>query len=201
MRWSRYLKSFLNESNDLFILYIQYYSWRWLGDAKSYCINSHSTDLILLEYSSLRSRGMINTLRPKQNVRIFRPHFQMDFLQWKYLDYNSLKFVPKGSINYISSLVQIMAWCQTGDKPLSEPMMVISPMYISITCPHWVNWCLMMYTYMWTMSSLAQVMACPLFKTKPVHNTNQCWINKLTEAECRIYALVKHTITASDNGL
>ena len=35
----------------------------------------------------------------------------------------SLKFVPKGSINNILALVQIMAWRRTGDKPLSEPMM------------------------------------------------------------------------------
>ena len=34
----------------------------------------------------------------------------------------SLKFVPKGQINNIPALVQIMAWCQVGDKPLSEPM-------------------------------------------------------------------------------
>ena len=36
----------------------------------------------------------------------------------------SLKFVPKGLIDNIPSLVQIMAWCRPGDKPLSEPMMV-----------------------------------------------------------------------------
>ena len=36
----------------------------------------------------------------------------------------SLKFVPTGSINNAPALVQIMAWCRSGDKPLSEPMMV-----------------------------------------------------------------------------
>ena len=39
----------------------------------------------------------------------------------------SLKFVPKGSINNIPALVQIMAWRRPGDKPLSEPMMVNLP--------------------------------------------------------------------------
>ena len=34
----------------------------------------------------------------------------------------SLKFVPKGPINNISALVQIMDWRQTGGKPISEPM-------------------------------------------------------------------------------
>ena len=35
----------------------------------------------------------------------------------------SLKFVPKGPINNIPTLVQIMAWRRPGDKPLSEPKM------------------------------------------------------------------------------
>ena len=38
----------------------------------------------------------------------------------------SLKFVLKGPISNIPSLVQIMAWRRLGDKPLSEPMMVRS---------------------------------------------------------------------------
>ena len=36
----------------------------------------------------------------------------------------SLKFVPKGPINNNPPLVQIIAWRRSGDKPLSEPMMV-----------------------------------------------------------------------------
>ena len=35
----------------------------------------------------------------------------------------SLKFVPRSPTDNKSSLVQVMAWCQTGDKPLSEPML------------------------------------------------------------------------------
>ena len=34
-----------------------------------------------------------------------------------------LKFVPRGPINNIPALVQIMAWCWSGDKPLSESLM------------------------------------------------------------------------------
>ena len=34
----------------------------------------------------------------------------------------SLMFISKGLINNIAALVQIMAWCQPGNKPLSEPM-------------------------------------------------------------------------------
>ena len=45
----------------------------------------------------------------------------------------SLMFVPKGPINNIPVLVQIMAW------RLSEPMMLSLLMYVCITRPQWVK--------------------------------------------------------------
>ena len=51
----------------------------------------------------------------------------------------SLNFVPKGPIDNIPALVQIMAWHRSGDKPLSEPMMVSLPTHICVTQPQWVN--------------------------------------------------------------
>ena len=55
----------------------------------------------------------VNTSRQRQKGR----HFPDDIFKWISLNENvwisiiiSLKFVPKGSINNISSLVQIMAW-------------------------------------------------------------------------------------------
>ena len=47
--------------------------------------------------------------------------------------------LPKGPIDNIPALVQIMAWRRPGDKPLSELMMVKLPMHICITWPQWVN--------------------------------------------------------------
>ena len=51
-------------------------------------------------------------------------------LEWIFLNENvriliqiSLKFVPKSPIDNKPALVQVMAWRQTGDKPLPEPMM------------------------------------------------------------------------------
>ena len=35
----------------------------------------------------------------------------------------SLKFIPKGSIDYKSALVQVMAWHRTGEKPLPKSML------------------------------------------------------------------------------
>ena len=79
----------------------------------------------------------LNTLRPGQNGR----HLKCIFLNeniWIPIKI-SLKFVPKGSINNIPALVQIMAWRRPGDKPLSEPMMVNLPTHICVTQPQWVN--------------------------------------------------------------
>ena len=71
-----------------------------------------------------------------------RRHFQMHFPEWKYMNISidiSLNFVPKGPINNIPALVQIMAWRLPGDKPSSEPMIVSLPTHICVTRPHWVN--------------------------------------------------------------
>ena len=86
-----------------------------------------------------------NTLRPGQNGR----HFADEILKCIFLNENvwipikiSLKFVPKGPINNIPALVQIMAWRRPGDKPLSEPVMVRLPTHICVTQPQWVKWCI-----------------------------------------------------------
>ena len=83
-----------------------------------------------------------NTLRLRQNGR----HFADDTFKRIFLNENiriwikiSLKFVPKVLINNIPVLVQIMAWRRSGDKPLSEPMMVSFPTHICLTRPQWVN--------------------------------------------------------------
>ena len=51
----------------------------------------------------------------------------------------SLKFIPKGPINNIPALVQIMAWRRSSDKPLSESIMISLPTHICVTRPQWVN--------------------------------------------------------------
>ena len=50
-----------------------------------------------------------------------------------------LKFVSQGPMNNIPALVKIMAWCPSGNKPLSEPMMVTLMTHICVTRPQWVN--------------------------------------------------------------
>ena len=84
----------------------------------------------------------LNTLRLRQNGR----RFTDDTFQHIFLNENvkisikiSLKFVPKGQINNIPALVQIMAWRRPGAKPLSETMMVRLETHICVTQPQWVN--------------------------------------------------------------
>ena len=71
-----------------------------------------------------------------------RRHFQLHFLEWNvWIPIKiSLKFVPKGPINNIPALVQIMAWCRPGDEPLSELMMVSLLTHICVTRPQCVNY-------------------------------------------------------------
>ena len=51
----------------------------------------------------------------------------------------SMKFVHKGPVNNIPSLVQIMAWRRAGVKLLSKLMSVRLPTHICVTRRQWVN--------------------------------------------------------------
>ena len=93
-------------------------------------------------HTYITRRQRVNTLRPKQNGSRFADDvFKCIFVNGNIciLAKMSLKFVPKGPINNIPALVQVMAWRRSGDKPLSEPLMVRSPTHIYVTWPPWVN--------------------------------------------------------------
>ena len=78
------------------------------------------------------------SFRPRQNGR----HFADDI--FKYICWNenvriSIEFVPQGQINNIPAWAQKITWRRSGDKPLSEPMMVSSLTHICVTGPQWVK--------------------------------------------------------------
>ena len=107
---------------------------------RGWVITSHKMNVI--------NYPCLNTLRPRQNGR----RFADDTSKRIFLNENvwisikiSLKFVPKGPIINIPSFVQIMAWRRSGDKPLSEPMMVSLPTHICVTRPQWVDTSLFRY--------------------------------------------------------
>ena len=120
----------------------------------------------------------VNSLRPRQNGRYFADDtFKRILLNENVRIWikNSLKFVPKGPINNNPALVQIMAWRRSGDKLLSEPVMVSLLTHMCVTRPQWVNNPLThlllvpyrLYMHQWTGSTLVPVMACRLFGAKP----------------------------------
>ena len=105
-----------------------------------FCIWLHI--VLWISSNSNGSGRLFSRLRPKQNGR----RFTDDTFKRIFLTENvrisikvSLKFVPNGPINNNPTLVQIMAWRRSGDKPLSEPMMVRLPTHICVTRPQWVN--------------------------------------------------------------
>ena len=81
-------------------------------------------------------------MRRRQNGR----HFADDLFKCIFSNENVwislniwLKFVYKVQIKNIPALVQIMAWCQSGDKPLSKPMVVRLPTLVCATRSRWVK--------------------------------------------------------------
>ena len=110
------------------------------GNGKAF--PSHTTDVITSPRVDCSSYIIVNTLRPRKNGR----HVPDDIFRCIFLNENiwislkiPLKFVPRGPINNIPALVQMMAWRRPGDKPLSEPMLVFVPTHICVTRPEWVN--------------------------------------------------------------
>ena len=120
----------------------------------------------------------VYTLRPRQNGR----NFLDDIFKCIILNENvsisikiSLKFVPKGPINNYPALIQIMAWRRSGDKPLSEPMMVSLLTHICVTQPQWVNSSLIIYL------------------PQRIHRSNLCWFYHqplLCSLPCKINQIV-----------
>ena len=85
---------------------------------------------------------VFKTLRLTQNGH----HFADNIFKCIFLNENpwisfkiSSKFVPKGPINNIPWLVQIMAWPRPGRKPLSAPLVVRLLTHVCITRPKWVK--------------------------------------------------------------
>ena len=83
-----------------------------------------------------------DTSRPRQGGS----HFQDDIFKCIFLNkYKwilikiSLQFVPNVRINNTPELVQIVAWHQPDDKPLSDPMIIRLPVHLCVTWPQCVN--------------------------------------------------------------
>ena len=115
----------------------------WMYLNKSSHLKGYVCNLVLGQSVGLCHHWyLVNTLRPRR----IEQHFADDIFKRIFFNENlwisikiSLKFVPKGPINNIPTLVQIMAWRLSGDKPLFESMMISLPTHICVTQPQWVK--------------------------------------------------------------
>ena len=84
----------------------------------------------------------LNTLRPRPHDQHFADgSFKCASLNeniWLLIKF-SLNFVPKGRINNIPALVQIMPWIRPGYKPLSNPIIFGFPTHVCVTRPQLVK--------------------------------------------------------------
>ena len=85
---------------------------------------SRKTHICVCVSSHLFSTTRFNTLRARQNGR----HFANDIFKCISVDGNFsisdkiwLKYVTYGLIHNVPVPIQVMAWCCSGNKPLSEP--------------------------------------------------------------------------------
>ena len=149
----------------------------------------HLDPLSLIMYSKQIKAPQIrlNTLRPRQNGRHFADYvFKCILINdnvWISLKI-SLKFVPKGPINNIPAMVQIMAWRRPGDNPLSEPMMVSLPTHICVARPQWGN---IVWNILYLCGSWVRCWSCTLFWiTVSHHNANLLYHVFLSSSSKRI---------------
>ena len=114
-------------------------SWRFwdnvLQHLLNFCINPFCAEFILLNIKSylhiqsflnMEMAWVDNTQRSRQNGG----HFVDASFRCIFLNENDcilieflLKFIAKGPIDNTSELVEVMAWHQTGNQPLPQPMM------------------------------------------------------------------------------
>ena len=131
---------------------VRYFVWNFEG----YTCNSIQNIMLIQNSSIFIQENAFEYVVCKMLANLFRAlmcqqngcHFADDIFKHMFINENvwipikiSLKFVPKGPINNIPALVQIMAWRRAGNKPLSEPMMVSLPTHICVTQPQWVKVC------------------------------------------------------------
>ena len=130
------------------------YAWWWFGLKSNFYdlgIGKHNFDQMTTDYSVFRN-GCLTQWSFNKMADILHStfgnesHFADDIFKCIFLNENvwipikiSLKFVPEGPINIIPALVQIMAWRRSGNKPLSEPMMISLPTQICVTRPQCVK--------------------------------------------------------------
>ena len=97
------------------------------GDLRRY--QTHYDVIVMLCRNSC-SVICVNIFMAETKWTPFRKRFARAFSWMKMFEFQST--FPNGSIWIIPALVQIMAWCCPGDKPLTEPMIADRCIYASL---------------------------------------------------------------------
>ena len=119
------------------VLYVTSRGTRW--SQKHY--GPYNCNFIINNINPNCSIAAFTTLRPTKMVATFKTTIWNLFSWMKMYDFR-LRFhwsLTNCLINNIPTLVQIMALCRPGDKPLSELMMVYLLTHICVTRPRWVK--------------------------------------------------------------
>ena len=137
-RWGVYVCRNINDFCNKLFFPIQKFSYNCYLNNFAYNFDSYleifcTTTVELYHYSTHRGQWGngncpvygINILMLRQDDYHFTDNiFRCLFSNGNFWINISLKFVPQGQINNIPTLIQLMAWHQQGDKPLSETMVV-----------------------------------------------------------------------------
>ena len=128
----------------------------WVNNREAGDLRRHRAhyDVIVMKMEHITHWG-----RDKM-ATIFQTTFQMHFLERKCKNIAQGFTEHDDQVNNMPALVKIMAWRRQGDKPISEPKMVILLIHICFTRPQWVN---IMYIYCHTGNVPARLSQFKLF--------------------------------------
>ena len=119
-----------------FLIVQHCFRW-WLGAIQTQAITWTSDDT-----EACDTKWNKSTVRPiRKRIHFAVNIFKCIFLNgdvWIWLKFHWSLFL-RVQWRIFLALVQIMAWCWPGDKPLSEAMMVRLLTYICVTWPQWVQ--------------------------------------------------------------
>ena len=111
----------------------------WTVPGTFISLNGGTTTVSVMEILTIAGMSRMSPMQDGfiakiQNIVICQYHvWYQTIISWLW------KSVPRGQMNNIPALVQIMAWRLPVDEPLSEPMMARLLTHICVTRPQWVK--------------------------------------------------------------
>ena len=93
----------------------------WSTNKPPDCLMNYPNTMTCISTALPVARTQVNTLRPRKHCRHFFPNTLLNE-HVRSLIKDSLQFVLNGLADNAS--IQVIAWFRTGDKPLSETIMV-----------------------------------------------------------------------------